>query len=213
MPYSTQPTTIKEDYYDPWQDKEIEKIPSKDLIKTPITPIIRGGFIDSTTDAQDLGLVRLFAENNPTDKPCIDTPTTSSTLNEESPNKHSIDLPLESDDKFSPFTPNTLEYLEYEIKKNKLNLDELEKVCKHPEIVDDVREKLLDERKYYVSQQAKHMNSILEIAKKTEINDIDADKLLNEINKLKENVDKLFKDSESIKQRTLTESNKSNLND
>ena len=210
MPHSTYPDSIEEDEYNPWED-------------LAETPIIRGGFIDSTIDAQDLGLERLFDINNHIDKcesggthnekPCIDTPSTSTTLNEESPHKHNVYLPSESDDKFSPFTPNTLEYLENEIKKNNVNLDELETVCKNPEVFDDVREKLLDERKYYISQQAKHMNSILEIAKKTEINDVDADRLSSEIEILKNNVDKISKDFESLKHRTLTESNKNNSHD
>ena len=95
--------------------------------------------------------MRLFAENNLINKFYIDTFTTLNTLNEKSLNKHNINLPLKSNNKFSSFTFNTLKYLEYEIKKNKLNLNELEKVYKHFKIVNNVREKLLNERKYYVN--------------------------------------------------------------
>lgn len=144
--------------------------------------------------------MRLFDENDQetTKTRFIETPTTATdtTLNELSP------IEFERDN-FTPFTPNTFEYLEKEIMKNKENLDNLEVVCKDPEIWGNIREKFLDERKYFVSQQEKHMQSILEQAKRTDINDVDADRLIREIDSLKDKVDKLSKDAESIKHRTL----------
>ena len=106
--------------------------------------------------------------------------------------RDSVDKPSNSDNSlylFSPFTPNSLKSLKAEIKRNKENLEELKTVFKDSDIIDDVREILIDERKYYVSQKAKHLNSILEQAKKVEIHDVDADKLLKEIEDLKGNVE------------------------
>ena len=51
------------------------------------------------------------------------------------------------------------------------------------------------------------MNSVLDIAKKTDLNDVDADKLLKQTENLKSNVEKLSKHSESIRNRSLNESN------
>lgn len=181
--------------------QETESIPNNNLTESII---IRGGFIDSVKDAEDLGLKRLFNEADYSEKPCVNTPSTSTTLI--NPNGNSIDIPSRSPDNFSPFTPKTLEFLKEEIKINDENLRTIESVCKDSDVLANVREKLLDEKRYYLDQQNKHINSLLDIANKTDIRDVDADKLIKEIDNLKSSVDKLSKDSESIRYRTLKES-------
>ena len=86
-----------------------------------------------------------------------------------------------------------------------MNLKNIDSLCKDAEINKDVREKLLDERKYLLNQHSKHLNSVLDIEKKTDLND--ADKLLKQIDNLRSNVGRLSKDSGSIRNISLNESN------
>jgi DNA-binding transcriptional regulator GbsR (MarR family) len=116
-----------------------------------------------------------------------------------------VDLSEGSADKpnFSPFTPNSLEHLKYELDRNKQNLREVEDVCNDPRTRDDVKERLIDERKYFLDQQRKHTTAILDMASKVDLNDVDADKLSKEVGKLKDDVERLYEDCESVKHRRL----------
>lgn len=96
--------------------QETESIPNNNLTESII---IRGGFIDSVKDAEDLGLKRLFNEEDDSEKPCINIPSTSTTLI--SPNGNSIDIPSRSPDNFSPFTPKILDFLKEEKEKEEEN--------------------------------------------------------------------------------------------
>ena len=99
----------------PQGNDEAESIPYKNSAESLI---IRDGFIDTTEDADDLGLKRLFhpcgAEDENKDSssapqgsdkdnenPCIKTPSTSTTLVDS--NGNSIELPAQSSDNFSLF--------------------------------------------------------------------------------------------------------------
>lgn len=112
-----------------------------------------------------------------------------------------------NDDKFSP---NTLSYLDEEIKRNKENLKDINKVCKDQFTKSSVMEALMEERKYLLEQKSKHLNSVLQEAKDTPINDVDTDKLCDDITKLQSDVENLAKESEKIKHRKL---NKKDLSD
>jgi len=68
---------------------------------------------------------------------------------------------------------------------------------------------LLDERQYLLNQHRKHMDAILETAKKTPTNSEDADKILKDIDSLKSNVDKLVNESKQIYHRKLDEDEQS----
>jgi DNA-binding transcriptional regulator GbsR (MarR family) len=96
-----------------------------------------------------------------------------------------------------------LEHLKYELDRNKQNLREVEDVCNDPRTRDDVKERLIDERKYFLDQQRKHTTAILDMASKVDLNDVDADKLSKEVGKLKDDVERLYEDCESVKHRRL----------
>lgn len=52
-------------------------------------------------------------------------------------------------------------------------MENLTNVCKDPTTKTSVNELLLEERKYLLEQKSKHLNSILQEAKNTPINDVD----------------------------------------
>lgn len=78
-------------------------------------------------------------------------------------------------DNNSPLSPVTLAYLNDEIKDNETSLA-------NPNLDNETIEKLMDDRRYLLDQRSNHLNAILEIAKKTPVNDIDTDYLLHTIN-------------------------------
>lgn len=100
------------------------------------------------------------------------------------------------------FTPNTLDSLNQEITNNKLNLDNIDNISKL-DTKQHVRENLLDERRYLLDQKAKHLDSVLQLAKTAPIYDIDADELEKDILKLKKKIDKLVEMSKEIRYRSL----------
>jgi len=111
--------------------------------------------------------------NSPTE-----TASTTTTLYEPTP---TTDKPISPDDEekglekdmFSPFTPNSLEQLKKEIERNVENMNELDTVCKDPDIKDNVKEKLIDERTYFLNQQVKHMDAIVQQARRVDFGDVD----------------------------------------
>ena len=138
-------------------------------------------------------------------KPSTDSTTT--TLNEPSPivDKYpqgSVE-PSTAKEIFSPFTPHSLEFLKYEIERSKENLKQVDNICKDPDVKQDIKEKIMDKHRYYLDQEAKHLNAVIEAAKKADLNDVDADKLIKEIEDLKDNANKLSEDSKAINHRRL----------
>lgn len=120
-----------------------------------------------------------------------------------------IDSTDVNNDKFSP---NTLSYLDEEIKRNEENLEDINKVCKDQITKPSVMEVLMEERKYLLEQKSKHLNSVLQEAKDTPINDVDTDKLCDDITKLQSDVENLAKESERIKHRKLNKKDPSDDN-
>lgn len=110
---------------------------------------------------------------------------------------------------FSPFTPTTFDVVRDEIKRNSENLEGLEQVIS-PQVQSDVKEKLLKEKTYLVTQQSYHLEAIAQQAIPVELNDVDADELLKGIKELNNNVQQLNKQAESIKDRSLEDQNRSN---
>lgn len=80
--------------------------------------IKRGDYLDSSINGYDTAIQKLFDKNSSSEKPCSDTPSSTTTLNELSLNKRSVNINSDSHDEFSPFTPITLQHLKNEIKKN-----------------------------------------------------------------------------------------------
>jgi hypothetical protein len=81
---------------------------------------------------------------------------------------------INKEDQFSPVTLNALDK---EIETNKQNLARLTIDCPDKELQPSVRETLLEEAKYLLSQKGKHLESLYNEAKNTHINDVDVDKL------------------------------------
>lgn len=176
--------------------------------------------IDPTIQCEDDTLYQNFVkdvnslENNSSVNRFVDSTTT--TVNELSPIKDNsliLSPDKEKSTPFTPFTPGTYECLQHEIEKNEKNTDDLNNICKDADIKDSIKEKLIDERVYYLDQQNKHMDSVLEEAKNVSLNDVDTDKLIKHVDNLKVNVDKLHKDSQSIKHRSLERSNTSSMSE
>lgn len=113
--------------------------------------------------------------------------------------RHHPDMNLNMDSPsskyFSPFTPTTYQELNKEIKKNWMKINKLETT---PEEEDYVKENLLDEKRYLLDQKAKHLKSLLDIAKNTPINDIDVDKLKKDIESLNKNAKTLLEKSKDL---------------
>ena len=144
-----------------------------------------------------------YASSSTTNTPnATDTPNTQDTLNTSDTPNSSVtpNSPITSYTPFTPFTPHTLDALENEIKTNEEKLSKLDKVSDSnaPE-----KEDLLDEKKYYLDQKAKHLISVLHEARKTQLNDIDEDKLLKDTTDLKSKVDELEKLANEVKNRKL----------
>lgn len=78
------------------------------------------------------------------------------------------------------------------------------------EVRSDVKEKLLQERKYLLTQQNYHLEAVAQQAMSEGLNDVDvdADQLLKDIEQPNNNVQQLSKEVESIKHRTLENDNK-----
>jgi len=141
-------------------------------------------------------------------------PSPTSTLNETSPSTNVVTSPdaetttVEAQrTPFSPFTPNTFDELKSEIKRNSENLDQLDSVT-DPAVLGDVKENLLDEKRFFLTQQTNHLEAVVEQARSIELNDVDMDDLLKKVEELKSNVDRLSKDVESIKHRALENNDK-----
>lgn len=103
------------------------------------------GFLEELSKIQN-------TENSRTDESVTDESTKGSlwspTATENSKNSStstSYSSPDYTKDKFSP---NTLEFLDAEIRRNSINLESLTNVCKDPDTQTSINEVLLEERKY-----------------------------------------------------------------
>ena len=131
--------------------------------------------------------------------------TTENSNNTTNTTSTSYPSPDYSKDKFSP---NTLVFLDAEIRRNSINLETLTNVCKDPDTKTSINETLLEERKYLLEQKSKHLNSILQEASNTPLNDTDVDNMCKEISQLKTKVDNLYSKSENFKDRSLNSNEK-----
>ncbi len=153
------------------------------LNKPPISP--------NSTESSNSTLV------SPTSSTTTTSTTSENTTNKVN-NKPSLelkqDIPVNSNDKFSR---DTLANLNYEIKRNEENLENLNKIYegKDQDIKESTSENLIDETRYLLDQKAKHLSSIQNEASNTPLQDTDVDKLSKEIFELKSNVDQLAKRS------------------
>jgi len=153
------------------------------LNKPPISP--------NSTESSNSTLV------SPTSSTTTTSTTSENTTNKVN-NKPSLelkqDIPVNSNDKFSR---DTLANLNYEIKRNEENLENLNKIYegKDQDIKESTSENLIDETRYLLDQKAKHLSSIQNEASNTPLQDTDVDKLSKEIFELKSNVDELAKRS------------------
>lgn len=129
----------------------------------------------------------------------------SQSTTESSNESNTTSSSLESSPDYSKdkFTPSTLSYLDAEIKRNSENLKELSNICKDDTTMSSLNEQLVDERKYLLQQKSNHLNSILQEAINTPIDESDIDKLRKDISELKTSVDKLFDKSENLRDRNL----------
>lgn len=131
--------------------------------------------------------------------------TNKTTLFENFRDRDKIDSPMQTKSELvksdsntdTPFTPNTLTELDKEIFKNKKRLDSLEDFC-NKDVKDSVKDILLDEQKYLLSQKANHLESVLHEAKNTPLYEVDTDKLDQEVKNLKEKVTKLEEESNNL---------------
>lgn len=136
---------------------------------------------DSTSSSEDISVStsssQLHSEKSPTEKPQTLQTTTSPDL--------SADM----------FSPNTLKELELEIAKNKDNLDKVNSGIN--------KDLILEERKYFLDQKGKHLNGLLQQAKNTHINEVDLNKLFDDISKFKTDTDSLVEKAKDLKDRRL----------
>lgn len=107
---------------------------------------------------------------------------------------------------FSGFFSQKTKKNEEEIKRNTSNLNNLYETIKDSTTKSSINE-ALEERKYLLDQKSKHLNSVIQEAKNTPLNDTDVIYLLNETYELKINVDILVTKSENLKYRNINEEN------
>ena len=110
---------------------------------------------------------------------------------------------------FSPFTATTFDVIRDEIKRNSEKLEALEQVIS-PHVQSDVKQKLLKEKTYLVTQQSYHLEAIAIQTIPVGLNDVYAGELSKRIKELNNNVQQLNKQAESIKDRSLIDQNRSN---
>lgn len=133
---------------------------------------------------------------------------TSDSIKVESPFNWNTTTTVESQHTpFSPFSPNTLDALALEIKRNEANLAQIDSVAS-PAVKDSVKKALLDEKRFFLSQLNNHLNAVSEKASLIELSDVDADELVKQTDELKSNIDKLSEQVKSLKHRSLEDNNK-----
>lgn len=104
------------------------------------------------------------------------------------------------------FTPRTLGELDKVIEENTSNLKAIDNLPIDDTTKPSIKEKLIDEKRYLLDQKAKHVNSVLQQAKNTNLHDVDVDNLRKQVSQLKTTVDDLMNQSEDLKTRSLNES-------
>ena len=77
-----------------------------------------------------------------------------------------------------------------EIKSNTNNIAEPDSLA-NQDVLSDVREKLLHEKQYFLSQQNYHLEAVVKEAISQDLNEVDTDELLKKVQQLKNNMDKL----------------------
>lgn len=133
---------------------------------------------------------------------------TSDSIKVESPSNSSTTTTVESvHSPFSPFSPTTLDALALEIKRNEENLAQSYSVAS-PAVKDSIKENLLDEKRFFLSQLNYHLNAVSEKAFLIELSDTDADELIKQTDQLKSNLDRLSEQVKSLKYRSLENNNK-----
>lgn len=81
-------------------------------------------------------------------------------------------------------TPITLEHLKKEILINQENLHNIDNIAVNSDLKQDLRENLLDEKRYLLDQHRKHLDAIVEISKRTAVSEEEADKIRKDISTL-----------------------------
>lgn len=103
--------------------------------------------------------------------------------------------PTTNNTPFTPFTPSTFEELNKEIKRNSALLSQIDTI---QEENTTEKENLLEEKHYLLNQKAKHLKSLLNIAKNTPIFDVDVNKLHQDIEDLDKNVKTLVEKAKDV---------------
>lgn len=98
-------------------------------------------------------------------------------------------------------TPGTLDVLNNELRKNSIELGNVEKDGENSKNKGLSKEQLMDERSYLLEVKAKHLDAQLELGKRTEFKDIDPDHLHDEISNLRNKVNKLHDKSKANESR------------
>ena len=103
--------------------------------------------------------------------------------------------PTTNNTPFTPFTPSTFEELNKEIKRNSALLSQIDTI---QEENTTEKENLLEEKHCLLNQKAKHLKSLLNIAKNTPIFDVDVNKLHQDIETLDKDVKTLVEKAKDV---------------
>ena len=101
------------------------------------------------------------------------------------------------------FSPSTLKELDLLIKENESNINNIYRIPLDDLVKHNNYESLLEEREYLLRQKANHLRGVLQVASKTPLNDIDMDKLINNVNDLESYATSLRARAEAVTSRKL----------